>query len=231
MLEGLPPAEGVPADPTGDQGAATPPAQPVEQPATPVAAPQQANAALAGRKAPWDNRTYTQATQIASTVRQELGLPNTATPDEVKAALAQLRQGGSGGGQDYLEGLDPAIQEHIIGLEERVWAQEKAIQGPEVVDAARNLFDLARTSSDPMEFVQQFIAAVQAVTSDPSEAALPTEQAPLEAGGQAMPDLGSGDVPLAPQPTDTNPQDATGGRQGTGDLVGWLRSMRAPAGQ
>jgi hypothetical protein len=204
--------ESAPGDPAQQEG--TPQEQPGTQPAE---ATPQANA-LAGRKTPWDNRAYTQATQIASTVRRELGLPDTARPEEVQAAIAALREPRGVDEPTY----DPAAQERISVLEQRVWNAARETHGDEVVDAAETLWKAGGSQGDPYEFMQQFMAAVERVTFDPNDPAA------VEQRQQMIPDIAGGDPPLVPVGNNNAPRpDTTGGKRGTGDVFGWIRDRMA----
>lgn len=184
--------------------------------------PGQAEAAatpVAGRKPTW-GAADTQAAQDLAAIKKELGLPKNARFDTVLEALNNARQPQSAR-PDY-DTLDPVVAASLQQRDEQLWAMAEDIHGPEVRDAAWELWELA-AKSDPFTFFKAYTASIERVTEAPGESdggqSEPDQQQP-QAG---MPDLGNADVPLAPRQI-TN-ADPTGGRANTGDFLGFVKEQ------
>ncbi len=212
-MDDLNPQANEPSDPDQGQPAETP-AQP-QQPAPPAAATQ-ANA-LAGRQAAFDAKAATQSWQGLSAVRQELGLAKNASVDDIKAAIASLRQP-TYVDDENLDDLDPVLAGRLRQSQDALWRANEQIYGDLLVGEAKTLYDAARRG-DAASFVEaaaQFVIAVTDVPGGPDEGAPQSETPPPALGGEE-PSVGA-------QPA------RQGGQPDSGDMLGFIRNQAAKLG-
>jgi hypothetical protein len=211
---------------TQAQGAAPDPASVQAPPETPQEQPEQPNAAATGAPQPPPERPTwtpedTRASQQFAQLKRELGLPKNAGYDRVLEAINQ--RAAPPQPTDW-DNLDPAIQERLQAQAQEIWTFAAEAHGDVVVDASRQLFEMALYERNPAKFARAFVDAVLAVTEAPGESngeqPYDDQQQP-----QPLPEEFGGDVPLAPQ---RNPNaDPTGGRANTGDMLGFVKGLFA----
>lgn len=113
-------------------------------------------------------QAYTQASQLNSVYRKELGLPSTATEADVRNAIARLRAPASS------TITDPVVLEALGRARETQWNANRQLYG-ETADVAKQLREAILTTDDPDEIVQ---LVHRAVTAQQTQAPAPAASAP-----------------------------------------------------
>ncbi len=209
---------------TQQQGAAPDPASAQDQPESQNEQPEHPDAAATGAPPPPPERPTwtpedTRASQQYAQLKRDLGLPKNAGYDRVMEAINARAQAPQATDWDN---LDPAIQERLQQQEQEIWTFASEAHGDVVVDASRQLYEMALYERNPAKFAREFVNAVLAVTEAPGESD-GGEPDYDQQQSQPQPDYGGGDVPLAPQ---RNPNaDPTGGRANSGDMLGYVKSL------
>lgn len=168
---------------------------------------------------------YTRATQLAATIRRELGLPKTATQAEVTAAIAALKAPPR---TEDDEEVDPRVAEYEARARAAELQLTAAIYGQEFTEASIALVNLARStdSIDELmgafaEFRDKYGAAAAAAVADAAEAGEGDDEGEDE--DQGPPDAGLG-LSEGERSRQTTAQPS-GGRRRESGVVGAVRGI------
>lgn len=169
-----------------------------QQPQTPPTAATPPANALAGRQTRFDPVAFTQQAQQLAALKAELGLGKSASVDDIRTALNDLRsqqQGAAYVDPDEIEATDPVAAEHIRALNDALWESQAQIHGELFAEKSRDIYAAARTLT-PAQFMAQLGQFVMEVTYDPAEgegepatgeAQIPTQTPPPSLGDNAPP--------------------------------------------
>jgi hypothetical protein len=141
---------------------------------------------------------YTRATQLAASIRRELGLPKGATQAEVTAAIQSIRaQPDDEDGDDYEEAPELlAERERRIASEVRfasaIYGEQPTADALELLSAARSTDDVEELLTMVFAFRDNHPAALAAPA--PKAAAAAADAAEDDGGTEGDIDLSEGDV-------------------------------------
>lgn len=192
------PTDPAPAPPATTDPTATPTSPPAsgqgEPPVTP-AAPDTPPARTPDQLSLLQG-AYTRASMLNAEVLRELGLEKGATVDDVKAAIAALREPDPlrpNGGEP--PSLDPRVYEAEARAEAAAW-QLQSVMYPEVADAALEIAELVRTTRDPAKLVPAFYKVLQRFEA-PAASEPPVTPEPPATAPPATPPTERVDIALA----------------------------------
>lgn len=199
-----------------------------QQPQAPdTAATQQPANALAGRQTSFDAKSFTQGQQTLAAIKADLGLPKSASAEEVRNAINALRAAPPAMQDAYvdpdeLEAVAPQTAERMRRMDEALWNTVTKEHGTDFAAEARALHQRARGLSGA-EFAQELGEAILRLTYDPANDPDAGDQpAPAMNNAQPIPPavLGGNEPSLA-APAQSGGQPTT--------VEGVVRSLMAKA--
>lgn len=178
---------------------------------------------------------YTRAQQAFAALRSELGLPRTATRDEVLATIRSLKQPTQAASEPDDEALeDPRVAEALQRAADReqrafdaLLAVQTGIYGEDFTSQAIEAINLVRTSNDPTELFPALHALVQQFGGGGAPAPAPSPAVPAQPDPLARPDIDLADGGGG-GPAPTNDAPRRGREPG---VVGAVRGIFAEAAQ
>lgn len=229
--------EGQTATPAAPPAAAqddTQAAEPLEAPAPEQVAPPAAQPGPDKSTAEPDRRIqqaeFTHAQQAFSQLKGDLGLPRTATREEVIAAVQALRERPADVEDEPEPELDPdnPLVQRLQAAEENAWQStyryHAAIYGEGPVTKVAEFMTLARTTNDVSELMEAALDVARSFAAAQGEPGPAPEPEPSVAAGDIGLSEGDSRGPSA------RPQTAPGGQRGDSGVVGAVRGIFERAG-